>query len=418
MASRPPGKINHVTIAAQQNQNLLRARVVVGACLIQFTIVGLLISYGLFFKTFEAEFGWSRTALSASTAFAFFLMGVLAIPAGRLSDRFGPRLVLGATGTVYGIGYAFLSQASEIWHLFVLFGLCVGTGLATHDVVTLSTVARWFPGRRGTVTGLVKTGTAVGQIAVPPIAAVLLTNLGWQTAMIVLGTTATGLIVIAAACMANPTKVTISTDADTSHQGMSFTEARRTPTLWLLCAIQFLFFTTLMTVPLHIVVHAMDLGSAAATAALLLSTFGAASIVGRLASGVVVDRISGKGGYILCLVPLTVSLVALMYITDVRILFLIMAIYGFGHGGLFTVVSPTIADYFGLKDLGSIFGLVVFFGTLSGSIGPIVAGWIFDVTNSYFYAFGLLAAGAAMALLLSLILPSVDGFSAKVRAPL
>ena len=85
-----------------------------------------------------------------------------------------------------------------------------------------------------------------------------------------------------------------------------------------------------------------------------------------------------------------------MSVTQVSWLFPVMALYGFGHGGFFTVVNPTAASYFGVKALGSIFGLIVFFGTLSGSIGPIVAGWIFDVSGSYFFAFALLATGAAL----------------------
>ena len=76
-----------------------------------------------------------------------------------------------------------------------------------------------------------------------------------------------------------------------------------------------------------------------------------------------------------------------------------------GHGGFFTVVNQTAASYFGVKALGSIFGIIVFFGTLSGSIGPIVAGWIFDVTGSYFYAFALLGSAALLALMLLLALP-------------
>ena len=387
----------------------MRARVVFGACLTQFTIIGLLISYGLFFKSFETEFGWSRTAISASTSIAFFLMGVLAIVIGQLNDRIGPKLVLAVAGILNGIGYALLPQISEIWHLFILFGLFVGLGMAAHDVVTLSTVARWFPSKRGLMTGIVKSGTAAGQVAVPPVAALLLTTLGWRTALMILGLTAIGAMIVAAACMANPPGHA-NASARNAATGASFAEARRTPTLWLLCAIQFLFFPTLMTVPLHIVVHAMDLGTAAAIAALLLSTMGASSVVGRLSCGFAVDRVGGKGGLAMCLVPLTASLLALMFITDIRLLFVIMAIYGFAHGGLFTVVSPTIADYFGLKALGSIFGLVVFFGTLSGSIGPLVAGWIFDVTGSYFYAFGLLAAGAGLGLVLALLLPPVNNF--------
>ena len=194
---------------------------------------------------------------------------------------------------------------------------------------------------------------------------------------------------------------------------MTLAEARRLPTLWLMCLIQFLIFPTLMTVPLHIVVHAIDLGSTPAVAALLLSTMGASSVVGRLCSGFAVDRIGGKGGVAVCLVPLFAALVSLMSVTQVSWLFPVMALYGFGHGGFFTVVNPTAASYFGVKALGSIFGLIVFFGTLSGSIGPIVAGWIFDVSGSYFYAFALLATGAAISLLLLFLLPKPGQLAAR-----
>lgn len=393
-----------MTIASAQSSGVTRYWVVFGACLTQFTIIGLLISYGLFFAEFEREYGWSRTSLSASTSVAFFLMGVFAIAIGRLNDRFGPRLVLGISGTLYGVGYALLSQVTEIWHLFLLFGLCIGSGMAAHDVVTLSTVARWFPNRRGLMSGIVKTGTAVGQVSVPPIAAVLLTQFGWQTALVILGTTATGLMVIASVCMSDPPK-TRAQGEGAELDGLSMAQARRMPTLWLMCLIQFLIFPTLMTVPLHIVVHAIDLGASPAVAALLLSTMGAASVIGRLGTGFAVDRVGGKGGVALCIVPLFIGLISLMSVNQVSLLFPVMAIYGFGHGGFFTVVNPMAASYFGVKALGSIFGVIVFFGTLSGAIGPIVAGWIFDVTGSYFYAFGILAAGAALSLLLLLLLP-------------
>ena len=401
-----------MTIASAQSNGATRYWVVFGACLTQFTIIGLLISYGLFFAEFEREYGWSRTALSASTSVAFFLMGVFAIAIGRLNDRFGPRLVLGISGTLYGIGYALLSQVTEIWHLFILFGLCIGSGMAAHDVVTLSTVARWFPNRRGVMSGIVKTGTAVGQVSVPPLAAVLLTQYGWQTALVILGTAATGLMVIASACMSDPPKAK-GQGQRADVDGLTMAQARRLPTLWLMCLIQFLVFPTLMTIPLHIVVHAIDLGSTPAVAALLLSTMGASSVVGRLCSGFAVDRIGGKGGIAVCLVPLVIALVSLMGVSQVSLLFPVMAIYGFGHGGFFTVVNPTAANYFGVKALGSIFGLIVFFGTLSGSIGPIVAGWIFDVTASYFYAFGILAAGATLSLLLLLLLPKPGQLAAR-----
>ena len=61
-----------------------------------------------------------------------------------MSDRYGPTVVLGTTGLLYGVGYALISIVGEPWQLVALFGICIGIGLSTHDVVTLSTIARWF----------------------------------------------------------------------------------------------------------------------------------------------------------------------------------------------------------------------------------------------------------------------------------
>lgn len=108
----------------------------------------------------------------------------------------------------------------------------------------------------------------------------------------------------------------------------------------------------------------------------------------------------------LCLLPLIASLIAFLFVETTSLLFAAVALYGFAHGGLFTVVSPTIAQYFGTRAHGMLFGTIVFFGTLGGAFGPILAGWIFDVTGTYFQAFGILATLAATGLVLALFLPA------------
>lgn len=383
-----------------------RYLIVLGACLTQFTIIGLLFSYGLFFKPFETEFGWSRTLLSSCMSFAFLVMGMLAYFGGRLSDRFGPRIVLAIAGVFGGSGYLLMSQITEAWHLFALFGLFIGIGMATHDVVTLSTIARWFQKRRGIMSGVVKVGTAAGQIAIPPAAAYLIATQGWRTALIVLGLCAIVLLLIAAFLMKSPPN---DPNAGTtgSATGATFDEARRTRSLWILCAIQFSFFPTLTTIPLHIVVHGMDLGMTPGLAAILVSVLGAASVAGRLAIGGMADRISGRSSLILCFIPLIVSLAAFLVIDVTGLLFVAVAIYGFAHGGLFTIMSPTVAEYFGLRAHGAIFGIILFFGTISGAAGPILTGWVFDVTASYALAFGGLATLAGAGLFLVMALPTV-----------
>ena len=377
--------------------------IVLGACMTQFMVIGLLISFGVFFKAFEEEFGWSRALISSFTALAMFMMGVFAIFGGRLSDRFDPRIVLCVTGTLFAFGFTMISQATEPWHMFVLFGLFIGAGLATHDVVTLSTIARWFEKRRGIMTGVVKTGTAVGQFAMPPTCAALILTLGWKDAVIVLGVIA-GIWLLIAASLVKPAPKPTAAESAEQASGLDFSQARRTRQFWTICAIQFLFFPTLTSVPLHLAVHGADLGMTPTLAASLLSVMGAVSAAGRLLVGTYADRIGGRNAYILCFVPLIAALILLVLVSDPRVLFAVVALYGFAHGGFFTVVSPTIAESFGTKALGSIFGPVVFCGTVGGAISPILIGYVYDVQGSYQLGFMTLACLAVVGLALALTL--------------
>lgn len=384
-----------------------RYAVVAGACLTQFTIIGLLFSYALFFKAFEAEFGWSRTTLSAATSSAFLMMGVLASLMGHLGDRLGPRPVLAVTGLVYGSGIALMSLVTEPWHLFLIFGVFISVGLSSHDVITLSTVARCFDKRRGMMTGVVKTGTAVGQMVLPVVAAFLIAAIGWRSSALALGAGAACLLLLGAYLLKPPPAYAASSAAQgAKSEGLG--SAVRSRVFWTLCAIQFLFFPSLTTIPLHLPVYGMDLGMSTAQAATLLSVIAGASVAGRLAIGTFADRIGGKRGYVLCLLPLIAALVAFQWIDTRHALFVAAVAYGFGHGGLFTIVAPTVAEYFGTRSVGAIFGGIVFFGTIGGAIGPILAGWIFDVSRNYTAAFATLAGMAALGLVLALSLPRTN----------
>lgn len=379
--------------------------IVFGASLTQFTIIGFLIGFGVFFAELERDLGWSRTMLSLGTSIAFLMMGLGAMLGGRLNDQFGPKLVLSISGVIFAAGIVALSQIQQPWQYFAVFGLMIGAGLATHDVVTLSTIARWFDKRRGLMTGLVKTGTAIGQVTVPPIAAFLIAWLGWRYGMFSLGIAAGVILLLAASMMRLPSENDTLERAAGTSAGSTFQEAKRNPTFWKLCAVQFLFFPTLMSVPTHLAVHGQDLGMEAKTAALLLSVMGASSIAGRLSIGLIADRMGGKMAYSTALFGLLASLGALCVVEDHGTLFALIALYGFSHGSLFVVVSPTVSRYFGMRSHGSIFGTVLFFGTIGGAFGPVMTGWVFDQFGSYTPAFAALGLAAGLALLLVQSLP-------------
>ena len=389
---------------------LTRYLVVTGSSITQFTVIGLLFSYGVFFKELEIEFGWSRTMLSSCTAIAFLSMGILAILGGRLTDKYGPTIVLGISGVLFGLGFALISQISAPWHLFIIFGLFIGIGLSTHDVATLSTIAHWFPKGRGLITAIVKVGTAFGQMLLPIIAAILIINYGWRVTTIAIGLTAACLLLFSACLIKFPKKLEQKDKVKTSD-GVIFNIAAKSSTFKKLCIIQFLYFPALMTIPTHIAVHGTDIGMSQTLSALLLSAIGAASIIGRLSVGIFLDKMGGRRSYLFCFIPILLSLIIFIVTTNHIILFFFVGLYGFAHGALFVVVPPTIAEYFELRDHASLFGIVIFCGTIGGAIGPILAGGAFDLTGSYNIAFATLFVLITLSSIVALTLPETKKFN-------
>lgn len=304
-----------------------------------------------------------------------------------------------------------MSTLTSPWQLYLFWGLLIGIGLSTHDVITLSTVARWFPRQRGLMSGIVKVGTGCGQMTIPLLAAALVASLGWRTACLIFGAGALVVLLAAAQLMrsdpdsdAARSSASGATGARASSgsvaPGPTYQAALRMPALWMLCAVQFLVFSCLMTMTVHIVPHAIDLGASRATAASVLATVGGISLLGRLAVGGTIDRIGGRRALLACFALLLVSLVWLQFAEVAWMLFVFAILYGVAHGGFFTVTSPIVAELFGTRAHGALFGTVLFFGSLGGAIGPLAAGAMFDALGSYRVAFGALCVLAALGAIL------------------
>lgn len=393
-------------------------RIVAASFVIQGVVIGAMFAYGVFFRELEAEFGWSRTMISGASSLSFLIMGMLAIAAGKLNDQIGPRILITASALCFGVGYAAMSRLEAPWELFLFYGLLAGIGYSTHDVVTLSTITRWFVRRRGAMTGVVKVGTGVGQLLVPVIAAALIAAFGWRNAAFIIGMASMVILVAVAQLMRrdprsqgqHPDGVAVEgapAPAGAEETGMSVAEAAGTRQFWILCAAQLTIFFCLLTVMIHIVPHATDLGVAPAVAATILSTIGGASIAGRLTIGMLADRLGGRRSLAVCFLILLTSFGLLQFAESTWMLFLFALVYGFAHGGFFTVMSPTLAEFFGTGSHGVIFGVVLFCGTIGGAAGPLLAGTLFDTTGSYETVFLILTGFCLLGLILTAALQPI-----------
>jgi len=152
----------------------------------------------------------------------------------------------------------------------------------------------------------------------------------------------------------------------------------------------------------HIVPHGIAIGVSGTEAASVFSAIGGVSIVARFVMGVVGDRIGNRLALAICFFPLIVALIWLQMARELWMLLSFAAVYGFSHGGFFAVIPPLIAELFGTKAHGGLFGIVFSSGAIGGAIGPLMAGRIFDVTDSYLIAFFILTSIGILGLLFTL----------------
>ena len=191
---------------------------------------------------------------------------------------------------------------------------------------------------------------------------------------------------------------------------LSFGQAIRTHQFWLIVIVNFAVVYCLLIVLVHIVPFARDLGVLAAKAAGVLSTIGGVSMLGRFATGLFIDRFNSRLAMIFCFVLRISTLLWLQMADELWMIYLFAACYGIAHGGFFTAISPIVAEYFGIDAHGVLFGAIVFSGCFGGSVGPILAGHIFDVTGSYSPAFWLSTFIALLGLGFILLLKPIRKF--------
>jgi len=380
---------------------------------------GIFVTLGVFFNPLLIEFGWTRVTISGAASLCLLIMGLFSPIAGKLNDRFGPRMTMTVCGFFLGSGCLLMSQVDTIWQLYLFYGVIVGIGISAVDVSLLSAVARWFISRKAVMSGIIKVGAAVGMLTMPPLANWLITSYGWRTSYLILGVIALVLVIPAAQFLRsgpsqmqelpNGNEKANSGCLDSADGGFSLWEATRTRQFWIICAIYSLALFGTRTTTVHIIPHAVDLGISATNAANVLAAIGGTSIAGRLIMGSTGDRVGNKPAAIICFLTLAVAFLWLALAGKLWMLYLFACVYGFAHGGFFTLISPLVADVFGLRSHGVILGIAIFSGTIGGAIGPVLAGHIFDITNSYQQAFFICVALSIVAFTLALFLrPIID----------
>ncbi len=369
--------------------------IVAAAFLVMALMWGGLFTFAVFFEPLLETFGWTRAVTSGAYSLALLLVGPFGILSGKLTDRFGPRLVVIGGALLFGAGFLLLSQTRTIGQFYLYYAI-VGAGMSATVVPMASTVARWFTRRRGMMTGIALAGLGIGVMVMPPLAAGLLLRFHWPVTYQIIGIAVMFLIILVAQVLKrDPSRIGQLPFGDDRLAGLepvtvkSFTlrQTLRHRQFWLLAGAFLGFVASSGAIPTHIILHATGFGIPTASAAVILAVIGGSTSLGRVIIGIVADRIGCKKALIVVLLLESAALFWLLTIRELWMFYAFAALFGFGHGGAVALMSPSIAQYFGLSSHGIILGVIMNGNQIIESISTVAAGHIFDVTGSYYPAF-------------------------------
>jgi len=389
--------------------------VLIAACVLAAHAL-VVYAFGVFLRPITMEFEWDRGALSVAPSIAWLISGFLAILSGRLSDKYGPRLLVTANGLLAGIAFLLMSQISSLWQVWLIWGLLMGIAGSCCFTPITSTIPRWFTKKRGIAMGLAVTGFGLGGMISPPLAQWLISTYEWPQAFIILGLITLIIVIPLAQFMKHsPQRIGLKPygenetvkDAQSpvsTTSSVSVKQAIKTSHFWLFGLILACFFFILQVITIHIYSHAVDIGVSATVAASILSIVAGSSIIGRLSMGFVSDRIGARRALSACLVIVTLALIWLLFAKEIWMLYMFAVLFGIAYGGIIPLQTLLTGELFGLKFLGTIMASIMLLGMVGGILGGPVAGSIFDVTESYSLAFLICVVLCALAITLSLIL--------------
>lgn len=390
-------------------------------------------TFSVFYPAIVEEFGWGRGSTALMFSIAILVYGLAAPVAGRLVDRFGPKLVLPVGACIVGGGIALCSLVTAQWQFYLLYGVVAGVGLSLVGWTPLTAIiSNWFVKRRGLAIGILSAGFG-GSLVAASIAQFLISSFGWQTAYVIIGVFSIAVIVLLSSFLIrySPRDKGLLPDgmSHTSPEpqdldkprtvgslegkwaGTTWTLSRalKTYQFWLLFLIAFcLLGLAEQIVIAHQVYFFRDVGYEPMLAAGIYSLFGIAFVLGNLCSSVS-DRLGREKVFIpSCL--LSVGAVFLLFLirdtSQPWMPFLFAVCFGLGLGTAAPVFFTTVADLFQGRYFGSILGTVVLGFSLGGAIAPWLAGFLHDKTDSYFVTFLILLASLiASVVLMWLIAP-------------
>jgi OFA family oxalate/formate antiporter-like MFS transporter len=383
-----------------------------GGVLMQLAL-GAVYAWSVFRNPLMKTFGWSISDVTTTFSIAILVLGFAAFLGGLWMRRVGPRVVGITAGICYGLGVALASLANgNIWILWLTYGVLGGLGLGLGYIVPLATLVKWFPDRRGFITGLAVAGFGAGALITAPVAENLIAGVGVLKTLAILGIAYLIMVVLGASVMRNPPEGWIpegwqpSAKQQDQLQARNYTlkEALSTWQWYVLWAILFLNVTAGISIISQASPMAQEIsGVSAAVGAGMVGVISIGNGIGRLLWAWFSDAIGRRNVFLIMFLLQAVLFFLLPSLRQFTMLALVCFIIISCYGGGFGTMPAFAADYFGPKWVGSIYGLMLTAWGFAGVFGPLLIANIRQATGNY----GGALIAIACILLVSSLLPIV-----------
>lgn len=382
--------------------------------------LGAVYAWSVFRVPLAKQFGWSVSEITLTFTISIFVLGLTAFFGGLWLNRKGPRIVAVTGGALYGLGVFLASFSHGLSWLYLTYGVIGGIGLGLSYIVPVAVLVKWFPDRRGLITGIAVGGFGAGALITAPLATRLIQSVGVLNTFAYLGVAFLVITVVAGLFMRNPPdgwQPEGWTPKAQTSRGANYTlsEALRTWQWWALWLVLFLNTCAGISIISQEAPLFQELtGVGAAAAASMVGLVSIGNAAGRVFWAWASDSISRRATFFAMFLLQVLLFWFLPNVATASLMifasFAILLCYGGGFG----TMPAFAADYFGPKNVGPIYGLMLTAWGFASAFGPLLIAHLRETTGSYRGGLHVIAAVMAVSTLLPILLrpPGPKGSSA------
>ncbi len=378
--------------------------------------LGVLYAWSIFGKQLTESiqnggFGWTKTEAALPYTIAIAIFAIMMVPAGRLQDKFGPRIVatVGAVLTGLGLIVSGFASPDNMMPVLIGFGIMAGMGFGLGYASATPAAVKWFSSeKKGLVTGIVVSGFGLAPVYIAPLSKFLLSEYGINTSFQILGASFAIITFFLCQLIKNPpvaAKTVANTQqANSAKVDFSWRDMLKTATfykLWVIYACAAI--AGLMIIGHLAKIVSVQSGNTVQIGFLFVALLAIFNASGRIIAGIVSDKIGRiRTLFIVCMIQAVVMFFFSSFST-ITTFIIGSAVVGFSYGACLSLFPSTTADYWGSKNLGLNYGLLFTAWGVGGVFGPILAGYIADLTGNYNMAYMVSAGLMFLAGLMTLI---------------